>query len=501
VSEKFAIGISRSTWFVVLAVTLLFPTSSFGLDVEALNDTFEGDWKECLWQGYQTYGGDTYKEGIAGAPNDVGYDPSLLNVVSNRFDISIPAEYLAGMSWHTGLVSRFSLQGDFSMVVEYFLPSESYWTNLDMRGLNILFIELMAGDAGARRRQVRFSGYNTTVGVGEFKNHLWVAHHMDGTVSQLDTLNGTVLGTYKVGGPGTGLTGSYPSRTSVDLVGNVWTHGRGNSTVSRIDASLCSPPSCSAAEMQANHVHDFDLPYISGWSNWGRGLGGGVAADKNNDVWAGMMQDKIVTWHQREDFSKLAEVRTDGEVYGMALGPASETLWVTHIPDMHGSGTPRSAMSLVKIDTRTHQLVSYHYPVDRMSLILIPSSKRGPAQIRPMPVFRSGWQAVPEELLPTRKAWSGVSVVQNQSSFVCAGRTRNSIAHLIRVRIRPELRWTAKTIFGSRALETGVKSGNTVEMVVSCSKLMFPVRCIRIPILLAMDFAILPPMRGKRVFC
>jgi len=57
-------------------------------------------------------------------------------------------------------------------------------------------------------------------------NFIWIALSGRGTIAKVDTLTGAVLGEYKSAPDG---RGKDPSRTTVDLNGNVWAGNRAES--------------------------------------------------------------------------------------------------------------------------------------------------------------------------------------------------------------------------------------------------------------------------------
>lgn len=330
----------RGVAFVTLLAALSAPTSSaWALDVEALHDEFTGDWKDCLWQGYQRYGGDTYREG------DPGYQSSLNTVKSGRMTMKVPSNYLAGMTWETGLETKFELGGDFDVQVDFVLPSSEYWASLEVRGLNLLFVELMANSAGSRRRQERNSQVNPNSTGGIINPHLWVANHGNDIVTQINTDTAAIVGQYDVG--------DNPSRTSVDLVGDVWISHRCANEVWRIRASQCGSGDCDEPRVNAPMTTNAngsasnglrDMFPVSGTNQRGNGgcNGGGVAVDKNNDPWVGFLTSKKLVKLDRTTGQEVTSVGVDGQVYGVAVD-VNDFIW----SDEHWSG------QISKIDALT----------------------------------------------------------------------------------------------------------------------------------------------------
>ncbi len=314
-----------------------------GDNVDPLHDEFDGEWKSCLWDSYQRYGGDTYREG------DPKYDPGLNTVRNDRLDLKVPANYLAGMDWETGLESTYMLGGNFDVQVDFHLPDAEYWTNLDMRGLNVLFVELMANDAGSRRRQVRNSRLNPDTNQAVFNPHLWVANASASKVTQIDTDNPTTnYGSVDNGILGQYNTGNNPSRTSVDLLGNVWINHRCDSSVWRIRASECTPPSCTVTEVNTGYKDEFNTAYSNGQCN-----GGGVAVDKNNDPWVGFLNDRVITKLDQSTGQVVLATSVPGRVYGVAVD-VNDYIWVDQMWDSRIS----------KVDALTGAKIADYRPND-----------------------------------------------------------------------------------------------------------------------------------------
>ncbi|MEM1347014.1 MAG: MopE-related protein [Myxococcota bacterium] len=303
----------------VCCALLLWPSSATALEVDALKDEFTGEWKSCLWEGYQRYGGATYKEG------DASYDTSLNTVKSGKLDLKVPSNYLAGMSWESGLVSTYELGGDFDVQVDFSLPNTEYWANLEVRGINMIFIELMANDAGSRRRQVRNSQVNPATSRALLNPHLWVANHNNDRVTQINTETGVIVGQYNVG--------DSPSRTTVDLLGDVWINHRCDSTMWRIRASECPGDECTELEVNQPMItqgggkssNGLKEKYPGPYSN-GRCNGGGAAVDKNNDPWFGFLNARRVVKIDRITGTTVKDTKVPGRVYGLAVD-VNDFIW------------------------------------------------------------------------------------------------------------------------------------------------------------------------------
>ncbi len=125
-----------------------------------------------------------------------------------------------------------------------------------------------------------------------FPNYLWAANSGSGnTVSKVDTDTGLEVGRYRVA--------NNPSRTAVDLDGNVWVVGRGDGRVTKVlwNQNDCEP-GVPTSERDANGnvsvVNDSDIladgcvPYTATpGSAHGYNSGRGLAVDANGQIWVG----------------------------------------------------------------------------------------------------------------------------------------------------------------------------------------------------------------------
>ena len=127
---------------------------------------------------------------------------------------------------------------------------------------------------------------------------IWIANSGEGTVSKLDTNTGDELGRYRTGPE----SWTNPSRTTVDLDGNVWVGNRGNDTVTKIglfEAGNCVDFDGNGVidtSTDDNHNGVIDPGEILCWDcdecvlNYvtvGTTNPRAVAVDANNDVWVG----------------------------------------------------------------------------------------------------------------------------------------------------------------------------------------------------------------------
>ncbi len=338
--------------------------------VDELQDSFDGGvWQECLWNPYIRQGGSLEYHDWDGSEGE------QVRVSGGQLELEIPANTNAGQSWELGLESKFLLAGDFEAEVEFELSSANYWTNLNMRGVNMLFVELMAGDQGTRRRHVRSTVFDTDSDSSQLAAHLWLSLPGRNAVTQINTDTAEFLREISVG--------TRPGRTSVDLEGNVYVHNRGRSnqnvnqphnsqtTVTFIKASACPDPDCDLGS-SPEHIYTLDFsggqfgaPVANG--RWG----GGVAVDRNNDIWVAFRETPEVyhlnyhpsatpggdTWtvNRVYDISgSRPEFNENARPYGMAFA-RDGTLWIA---TRHGS----SADSFVRIDPTTGQKAKYYKP-------------------------------------------------------------------------------------------------------------------------------------------
>jgi streptogramin lyase len=169
---------------------------------------------------------------------------------------------------------------------------------------------------------------------------IWVANSSENTVSKLDTTTGQEVGRYTVG--------ANPSRTAVDLDGNVWVANRDSANVHRIRVDDCQGQGC------------VDTPINVG------GGPRGVAIDAENNVWVGSWNDSNVMKISPATQRVEAVVETPGGVYGLAIDGAG-ILWTSE----------RDGGRMSKIDTRTAQLLETYTPPFGRSLYGIAVDARG----------------------------------------------------------------------------------------------------------------------------
>lgn len=256
--------------------------------VDELNEEFGGGtWQDCLWRPYQRTGGSVEYFDWDGS------EGNKIRVSGGRLEIQVDANERPGQSWDLGLESKFLLAGDFEAQVDYEISHTNYWANLDMRGVNMLFVELMAGDQGTRRRHIRSLDLGLETGGSPTVAHLWLSNTGHNQVTQIDTDNRQFLRRINVG--------VRPGRTAVDLLGNVYIHNRGsnngNTSVTFIKASACPDPDCNLSN---SPEHIYTLNFSGGdFGNfgWNGQWGGGLAVDRSNNVWVAFREHPENLYH------------------------------------------------------------------------------------------------------------------------------------------------------------------------------------------------------------
>jgi DNA-binding beta-propeller fold protein YncE len=145
---------------------------------------------------------------------------------------------------------------------------------------------------------------------GKAINYIWIALSGRGTIAKVDTLTGTVLGEYNSAPDG---RGKNPSRTTVDLNGNVWAGNRDEADGdkgSMVHVGLLENAQCVDRNGDGIITTSTGLGDVKPWTNAGgadndggvstavdeciihytRTVGTGtrtLTIDKNNDLWAG----------------------------------------------------------------------------------------------------------------------------------------------------------------------------------------------------------------------
>lgn len=170
---------------------------------------------------------------------------------------------------------------------------------------------------------------------------IWVANSAEHTISKLDTATGTELGRYKTGPDGTARD---PSRTTVDLDGNVWVGNRAANTVTKVgllEAGNCIDRNANSTIETSTGGGDVKA--------WTIGLDPAdecilfqvtlpgpassvraVAVDGNNDVWAGLNNGG---WFYKLDGATGAILQSfqnaTNQAYGAVVDPEGN-LWIAN---------------------------------------------------------------------------------------------------------------------------------------------------------------------------
>ena len=149
---------------------------------------------------------------------------------------------------------------------------------------------------------------------------IWIANSDEDTVSKLNTVTGVEEGRYRVG--------DNPSRTAVDLDGNVWVANRSSNNVHRVRLFDCNGQDC------------VDPPINVG------GLPRGIAIDASNNVWVASFNDRNVMRINGQTHVVDQVINTPGNIYGIAID-SEGNLWTAE----RGGGV------VSRINTETGQLI------------------------------------------------------------------------------------------------------------------------------------------------
>lgn len=165
---------------------------------------------------------------------------------------------------------------------------------------------------------------------------IWVPNSNEGTVSKVDTDTGKELGRYYTGS----TTGGSPSRTTVDLMGNVWFGNRNTGTVVKIgllENGQCKDKNGNGVIETSRDLNNDGNVVGSEILPWGTdecvlyeitGIPGarGIAVDSNNDLWAGAFGANFFKHINGETGAVMATVPTAHGAYG-ALIDSKGMLW------------------------------------------------------------------------------------------------------------------------------------------------------------------------------
>ena len=177
---------------------------------------------------------------------------------------------------------------------------------------------------------------------------IWVANSGESTVSKIDTVTGVELGRYCTG-PGGGF-GENPSRTTVDLNGDLWVGNRSSSTAVKIalyptDTTGGEASSRPDVFTPADSVPDGSLNTSTGPGDvklWGQddavvmriAVDSGpraLAIDASNNVWIGGTGTggKTMGYYDGETGANLKNIVIGRACYG-ALIDGNGTLWISN---------------------------------------------------------------------------------------------------------------------------------------------------------------------------
>jgi len=152
---------------------------------------------------------------------------------------------------------------------------------------------------------------------------IWVANSGEGTVSKLDTKTGKELGRYKVCGD--------PSRTSVDLVGNVWVGCRADGGVAKIaiDKAICVDKNgngqidtSEGPQVVPGDECTLFIVYPGGSCTRAAGV------DADNHVWVGEWNAGMLRRLHPDDGHTVQEVDIPGNPYGLVVD-GTGIVWVS----------------------------------------------------------------------------------------------------------------------------------------------------------------------------
>jgi hypothetical protein len=235
------------------------------------------------------------------------------------------------------------------------LPGEPVIVNLQSPGAgtmaNISDSTIFSDNRDPNDSTISATGENLKLARVMPTPYIWIANSNVNRVSKIRTFDGprkTVNGIQTCGAAcneyrgdlvGNFPTGTNPSRTAVNAeTGDVWVHNRGQQSVMKFNIDGVMIKNCLT-----------DPTFIGGGTN-----GGGLAIEKNGDVWAGNYHRGIVVRIQDDNTSacnRTAIVTTGGVPYGLAID-SENNVWVN------------IAGAVVKILTETATLVipSYSTP-------------------------------------------------------------------------------------------------------------------------------------------
>lgn len=188
---------------------------------------------------------------------------------------------------------------------------------------------------------------------------IWIANSPNNTVSKVDCKTITEVGRFSVC--------PDPSRTSVDLEGNVWVACRGNGQVAKIiaDKAKCVDKNGNGIiETSTNSQtigNDECIKFIVS-PNKGS-YARGAAVDKENHVWIGYWNSKALVRLNANSGATMADINLGCEPYGLVIDQKG-TIW----------GQGAGCGSLIMVDpstgivTKSNNLPSLAYPAGAYGL-------------------------------------------------------------------------------------------------------------------------------------
>lgn len=170
---------------------------------------------------------------------------------------------------------------------------------------------------------------------------IWIANSPNNTVSKVDCKTITEVGRYQVC--------SDPSRTSVDLEGNVWVACRGDGSVAKIiaDKKNCIDKNGNGIiETSTNSQPIGNDECIKFVVNPGKGTyARGAAVDKENHVWIGYWNSKSLVRLNANTGATMADINLDCNPYGLVIDQKG-IIW----------GQGAGCGSLIMVDPSTGQV-------------------------------------------------------------------------------------------------------------------------------------------------
>ncbi len=176
---------------------------------------------------------------------------------------------------------------------------------------------------------------------------IWVANSGEQTVSKLDTDTGEELGRYKTCGS--------PSRTAVDLLGNVYVGCRSDGGVVKIaiDEKLCIDKNGNSVidTSQGSQVYPGQDECILYQVYPGGSCARALGVDKDNNPWVGDWNGQTVKKLNGEDGSVLQSISIGCSPYGLVID-GTGIIWL--------SG--RGCNQLIRVDPETSQVTKLSPP-------------------------------------------------------------------------------------------------------------------------------------------